>query len=256
MVSSFALGPVTEMFPWQAVHAGLSFVDPQVCGCLGPHHVLQTRQARLREGKRLPPRRPTGPVGASGPAVSASEVSVCPKLEARRRVPGGRRAAEGWAAAYRSLWKRGHPRPLPPCPGCACGLVRSLPGGAGTRCRCQVPGNEAECHRLSHVPGTVCPRGGCLRSESGGRCPGAAANKRTGEPHGSCGRGRASERGASTQLSAPNLGPPPRGRVAGPGDGLVCVSWEPEGLCSTLRPTIPTVQERTARRRWARVWGQ
>lgn len=42
------------------------------------------------------------------------------------------------------------------------------------------------------------------------------------------------ERGVSgLQLLAPNLGPPPlRAEEVGPGDGLVCVSWEPEGLCS------------------------
>ena len=83
------------------------------------------------------------------------------------------------------------------------------------------------------------------------------ANKRTGEPRGSCGRGRALERGALTQLSAPNLGPPSsRGRVAGPGVGLGCMSREPEGLCSTLQSPLPPIRERTARRRWAGVWGR
>ena len=67
MVSSFALGPVTETLPRQAVHAELSFVDPHACGCLGPHHILQTRHARLREGKRLPQCRPAGACGRLWP---------------------------------------------------------------------------------------------------------------------------------------------------------------------------------------------
>ena len=57
-----------------------------------------------------------GPAGASGPTVSASEVSVCPKLEAGWRVPGGRRAARGWAGAEVTE----EPKPLP--------ALASLPG--------------------------------------------------------------------------------------------------------------------------------
>ena len=84
-----------------------------------------------------------GPPGASGPAVSASEVSA-----QSWRPGGGSRAGGG---------QLGEPRPLP--------ALASLPRLCLWSCplpprRCwdppQVPGSEAECHRLPGVPGTVC----------------------------------------------------------------------------------------------------
>ena len=111
-------------------------MDPHVCGCLDAHRVLQTLHAWLREGKRLPSVTQQGPVGACSPAVSASEASVCSKLEAG----GGSRAGGGQLGGGqgpRSPRGGGRPRSLPPCTGRACGLVRSLPGGAGTCRWCQ-----------------------------------------------------------------------------------------------------------------------
>lgn len=56
------------------------------------------------------------------------------------RPGGGSRAGGGQLGGgqgLRSPRSGGHPQPLPPCTGHACGLVCSLPGGAGTCRRCQ-----------------------------------------------------------------------------------------------------------------------
>lgn len=150
MVSSFALGPVTETFPRRAVHTGLAFVHPHACGCLGPHRILQTRHAQLREGKHLPPASPSR--GLRAPL--ALLCLLLKSLSAQSWRPGGGSRAGGG--------QLGEPRPLP--------ALASLPRLCLWSCplpprRCwdppQVPGSEAECHRLPCVPGTVCLGGRC-----------------------------------------------------------------------------------------------
>lgn len=93
------------------------------------------------------------------------------------RPGGGSRAGGGQLGGgqgLRSLRNRSHSRPLPPCPDRACSLVRSLPGGAGTRRRCRGVKPSVTAYPVSLAP---CALGGWCSAPTGTSSRGQAADR-------------------------------------------------------------------------------